>query len=204
MAWLFHHPRSKIDLSHMTVRPLASQPGLEDNPSISSEGLWISCLYRAHPVDRPQLQVRSTQGGPPVVIEIDGLVVQGPAAWSPDSNELAFAVRKGSREHSIYRVRRTGGAPKRIVECGLRTDGSCEMDWSPVPASRRGGLCALEEPAQNGRSVKRATQITGEFLYCLAARSRALWAFVKFSFSMVVSTSRFRLSRCEDIAVLVA
>ncbi len=65
MAWLFHHPRSKIDLSHMTVRPLASQPGLEDNPSISPDGLWISCLYRAHPVDRPQLQVHSTQGGPP-------------------------------------------------------------------------------------------------------------------------------------------
>jgi Tol biopolymer transport system component len=66
-----------------------------------------------------------------VTIETGGLVVQGPAAWSPDSSELAFAVRKGSREHSIYRVRRTGGALKRIVECGSRTDDSCELDWSP-------------------------------------------------------------------------
>lgn len=131
LARLFRHPRSEIDLSRMTVRPLASQPGLEDNPSISPDGLWISCLYRARPVDRPQLQVHSTQGGPPVVIETDGLVVQGPAAWSPDSNELTFAVRKGSREHSIYRVRRTGGTPKQTARCRPRTDGNCQLDWSP-------------------------------------------------------------------------
>jgi hypothetical protein len=34
----------------------------------------------------------------------------------------------------------------------------------------------LEEPAQNGRGVKRAAQRSGEFLCCLAARSRALCA----------------------------
>jgi len=131
LGWLFRHPRSQIDLSHMTIRPLASQPGLEDNPSISPDGLWISCLYRARAVDRPKLQVHSTRGGPPVVIETGGLQVEGPAAWSPDSNELAFVARKGAREHSIYRVRRTEGAPKRIIGCMSRTYGSCEVDWSP-------------------------------------------------------------------------
>jgi serine/threonine protein kinase/Tol biopolymer transport system component len=131
IVWLFRHPRGQIDFSRMTTRPLASQPGLEDNPSISSDGLWISCLYRARAIDRPQLQVHSTQGGPPVVIETGGLVVEGPAAWSPDSSELAFAMREGSREHSIYRVRRTGGVPTRIAGCRSRTDASCELDWSP-------------------------------------------------------------------------
>jgi serine/threonine protein kinase len=91
-----------LPISRMTVRPLASQPGLEDNPSISPDGLWISCLYRARAVDHPQLQVHSTQGGPPVVIETGGLVVQGPVAWSPDSSELAFAAAlQSSLEHSI-------------------------------------------------------------------------------------------------------
>ena len=43
----YQEARLRIDISHLTVRPLASQPGLEDNPSISPDGLWISCLYRA-------------------------------------------------------------------------------------------------------------------------------------------------------------
>jgi eukaryotic-like serine/threonine-protein kinase len=129
--WAFRHPYGQIDFSRMTVRPLASQPGLEDDPSISPDGLWISCLYRARAVDRPQLQVHSMKGGPPLVIETGRLVVQGPAAWSPDSSELAFAVQEGSREHSIYRVRRTGGGPRRIAGCRPRTDGACELDWSP-------------------------------------------------------------------------
>jgi hypothetical protein len=133
LVWLlaYRHPRGRIDFSRMNVRPLASQPGLEDNPSISPDGLWISCLYRARAFDRPQLQVHSMNGGPPVVIETGGLVVQGPAAWSPDSSELVFAALEGSREHSIYRVRRTGGAPRRIAGCRLRTGSGCEVDWSP-------------------------------------------------------------------------
>jgi Tol biopolymer transport system component len=131
LVWLFRHPHSQFDFSHMSVRPLASQTGLEDNPSISPDGLWISCLYRARTIDRPQLQVHSIKEGPPIVIETGELVVQGPAAWSPDSSELAFAASKGPREHSIYKVRRTGGVPKRIAGCRSRTDGSCELDWSP-------------------------------------------------------------------------
>jgi Tol biopolymer transport system component len=134
-AYWLRHPRDQIDFSRMTIRPLASQPGLEDNPSISPDGLWISCLYRPRAIDRPRLQVHSMKGGPPVVIETGGLVVQGPAAWSPDSSELAFAVREGSHERSIYRVRRTGGAPKRIIGCRSRTDSGCELDWSPDGAT---------------------------------------------------------------------
>ena len=129
--WASHHSRGQIDFSRMTVRPLASQSGLEDNPSISPDGLWISCLYRAGSVDRPQLQVHSTKGGLPVVIQTGGLVVQGPAAWSPDSGELVFSALQGSRGHSIYRVRRTGGIPTRIARCRPRTEAGCEVDWSP-------------------------------------------------------------------------
>ena len=130
LVWA-HRPRRQMDLSRMTVRPLASQPGLEDNPSFSPDGLWISCLYRARAADRPQLQVHSVKGGPPVVIETGELVVQGPAAWSPDAGELAFSALKGSREHALYRVRRNGGAPTRIASCRPRVDSGCELDWSP-------------------------------------------------------------------------
>ena len=121
-AYWFRNPPGSGDFSRMTVRPLASQPGLEDNPSISPDGLWISCLYRVQAADRPKLQVHSLQGGPPVEIETGGLVVQGPAAWSPDSTELAFAVLEGSQDHAIYRVSRTGGVPSRIAGCKSRTD----------------------------------------------------------------------------------
>ena len=132
LLWLYRvRAGSQIDLSGMTVRPLASQPGLEDNPSISPDGLWISCLYRAHPVDRPQLQIHSIKGGPPVEIETGELGAQGPAAWAPDSGELAFSALEGSREHSIYQVPRTGGTPTRIARCRSRTDSGCELDWSP-------------------------------------------------------------------------
>jgi Tol biopolymer transport system component len=137
VVWLWAYPgtlrysRGQIDFSRMTIRPLASQGGLESDPSMSPDGLWISCLYRARAVDRAQLQVHSMQGGPPVVIETGRLVVQGPATWSPDSSELAFAALKGSLEHSIYRVRRTGGAPRLIAGCRPRADAGCEVDWSP-------------------------------------------------------------------------
>ncbi len=139
-AWLWTYPglrrpRGQIDLSRMTVRPLASQPGLEDRPSISPNGLWIACLYRPREGDRPQLQVHSIKGGPPVVIDTGGLVIQRPAAWSPDSLELIFAAVDASRHRSIYRASRTGGTPRRIAGCSARADTGCELDWSPDGAS---------------------------------------------------------------------
>jgi Tol biopolymer transport system component/serine/threonine protein kinase len=130
-AYWLRTPAGEADFARMTVRPLASQPGLEDSPSISPDGLWISCLYRAKATDRPQLQVHSLQGGVPLVIETGELVVQGPAAWSPDSSRLAFSTREGSRSHAIYQVSRAGGVPTRIAPCLPRNDNGCELDWSP-------------------------------------------------------------------------
>ena len=113
----------------MNVRPLASQPGLEDNPSISPDGLWVACLYRPRIGDHPLLQVHSIKGGPPVVIDTGQLRVTGPAAWSPDSTELAFDAIQGSQD--IYRVSRTGGVPRRVAACTSNLDASCELDWAP-------------------------------------------------------------------------
>src|SRR4051794_2204034 len=131
LPYWFQNPPGRVDFSRMTVRPMASQPGLEDNPSMSPDGLWMSCLYRARPADRPQLQVHSTTDGQPVVIQTGGLVVQGRAAWSADSSELVFSAQESSREHAIYRVARSGGAPKRIAGCIARSENGCELDWSP-------------------------------------------------------------------------
>jgi Tol biopolymer transport system component len=123
--------RDQVNLSRLTIRPLASQPGLEDNPSMSPDGLWISCLYRARASDRPKLQVHSTKEGPPIVIDTGKLVVQGAAAWSPDSDELIFSALENSQAHGLYRVTRTGGHPRRIHGCRQRTDDGCGVDWSP-------------------------------------------------------------------------
>ena len=122
-------PGGRLDLSRMSVRPIASQAGLEAAPSISPDGLWISSLYRARATDRAQFRVRSTQGGEPTVIETRGIDVEDPAAWSPDSSELAF-VGSHSGKQFIYRTSRAGGSISRITECnnGPR---SCGVDWSP-------------------------------------------------------------------------
>src|SRR3954453_6379735 len=69
--------------------------------------------------------------GQPVVIQTGGLVVQGRAAWSADSSELVFSAQESSREHAIYRVARSGEAPKRIAGCMARGENGCELDWSP-------------------------------------------------------------------------
>ena len=82
-------------------------------------------------MDRPQLQVHSVTGRPPMVIATGELVVQRPVAWSPDSSELVFSALEGSREHSVYRVHRNGGVPRRIAACRPRDDKGCEVDWSP-------------------------------------------------------------------------
>ena len=113
----------------MTLRPLASQPGLESNPSISPDGRWISCLYRAHSNDRPQFQVHATQGGPPVSIDTGELAVEQSAAWSPDSNDLAFVGLDRSGKRSLYKTPRTGGSVSRIAPCLSAT--GCDLDWSP-------------------------------------------------------------------------
>jgi serine/threonine protein kinase len=130
-AYWFRNSTGSGDFSRMSVRPLASQTGLENNPSISPDGLWVSCLYRAHSTDRPKLQVHSLQGGLPLEIETGGLIVQGPAAWSPDSLELAFEALVSPGVHAIYRVRRPGGVPVRLAECKSRINSPCEVDWSP-------------------------------------------------------------------------
>jgi Tol biopolymer transport system component len=122
---------ARVNLSRMAVRRLASQPGFEDNPALSPDGRWVSCLYRARPTDAPQLQVHSTRDARPIVIETGDLAPEGPAAWSPDSTELVFSAKQGSNEHAIYRVARTGGAIKRIHNCRPRSDSGCELDWSP-------------------------------------------------------------------------
>lgn len=129
-SYSWRKPRGSGDFAHMTVRPLASQTGLEDYPSISPDGLWLSCLYRVQTTDRPKLQVHSLQGGRPVEIETGKMVVQGQAAWSPDSKELAFQVREESGHHSVYRVSRNGRKASRIFQC-KSLDGACELDWSP-------------------------------------------------------------------------
>lgn len=163
-------PRHQLDFSRMTVRPLASQPGLEDNPSISPDGFWVSCLYRARASDPPALQVHATKGGPPVVIRTDGLVVHGSAAWSPDSGELAFSAGEGSGKQSIYRVHRTGGTPRRIFGCRQENHRGCAIDWSPDGRV----LAVTDDPGElylldlvNGR---RRDLISGDKLYITTPR----------------------------------
>jgi Tol biopolymer transport system component len=52
-------------------------------------------------------------------------------AWAPDSGEIVFSAKEGSRAHGIWRVARTGGQPRRIASCRERSGGGCEVDWSP-------------------------------------------------------------------------
>ena len=130
-AYWFRNPAGSDDFARMTVRPMASQPGLEDNPSISPDGRWISCLYRVQAADRPKLQVHSLEGGAPLEIETGDLVVQGPAAWSPDSRELAFEALESPHVHTIYRVSRSGGVARRVAGCKSQSNTPCEVDWSP-------------------------------------------------------------------------
>ena len=130
-AYWFRNPPGSGDFSRMTVRPLASQPGLEDNPSISPDGLWISCLYRVQASDRPKLQVHSLQGGPPLEIETADWWCRGRRHGRPIPVSWLLQALEGSRVHAIYRVSRTGGVPRRIAECKSQKQEPCELDWSP-------------------------------------------------------------------------
>jgi serine/threonine protein kinase/Tol biopolymer transport system component len=122
---------TKIDLARMTLRPMASQSGSETNPTISPDGLWISCLYNAQAGDAAQLQIHSTQGGSPVVIDTTGLAVEGRAGWSPDSSDIVFAGSYGPGKHLIYRAARKGGKAVPLLACNCPEPGCCGVDWSP-------------------------------------------------------------------------
>jgi Tol biopolymer transport system component len=121
-------PRAAVDLSRMNLRPMAAQPGLETNPSLSPDGAWISCLYRPRSNDRPQFQVHATRGGHPLVLDTGDLVVEESASWSPDSHDVAFAGRDRFGKRAIYRMSRTGGPVSRMIDC---LSAGCDFDWSP-------------------------------------------------------------------------
>ena len=121
--------RPSVDLSRMNVHPMASQPGLETKPSLSPDGAWISCLYRPRSADRPELQVHSTRGGVPTVLNTGDLEVEESAAWSSDSRELAFVGRDRFGNRAIYRMGRTGQTISKLADCF--SDTGCSFDWAP-------------------------------------------------------------------------
>ncbi|MEO8131808.1 MAG: protein kinase, partial [Bryobacteraceae bacterium] len=128
LVFVPRQPRAAVDLSRMNVRPIAAQPGLETNPSLSPDGVWISCLYKPRSNDRPQFQVHATRGGPPTVLDTGDLVVEESASWSPDSHDLVFVGRDRLGKRAIYRISRNGGAISKIAEC---LGAGCDFDWAP-------------------------------------------------------------------------
>lgn len=128
-----HRP---LDVSRLAVRPLASQAGLETDPSISPDGLWVALNYYPKASSPAELQIHSTQGLPPATIDTAGLAPQGPAAWSPAANELVFAGKDAQQDIHLFVLSRNAGggqwsAPRRLAGCTKRNLSACGVDWAP-------------------------------------------------------------------------
>ncbi|MCC6539288.1 MAG: serine/threonine-protein kinase [Bryobacterales bacterium] len=126
--------RQPLDVSRMTTRPLASQVGLETDPSISPDGHSVALTYRPKLSDPPEVQIHSTQGNPLVTIDTAGLVPQGVPAWSPDGTQLVFAAFDVNRAPHLFVARRGASGwepPRKLADCAIRQPGICGVDWSP-------------------------------------------------------------------------
>lgn len=170
LLYFASEPRAAVDLSRMNVRPMAAQPGLETNPSLSPDGAWISCTYKVRSNDRPQFQVHATRGGPPLALDTGDLVVEESASWSPDSHDLAFVGRDHLGKRAIYRISRTGGPVTKLFEC---PSGGCGFDWS---ADGRFLAVISTPPAKSSDELFLVDLATGRRLPSLLQPTHPIWS----------------------------
>jgi serine/threonine-protein kinase len=102
---------------------LTSDPALEIQPAISSDGKFVA--YSAGNSARMRIYIRPVGGGRTIPLTDDSTAVETEARWSPDGENLLFLTGGGA---SIAPA--LGGTARRVVAPGI--GGVLSAAWSPT------------------------------------------------------------------------
>jgi len=110
----------------LTLDPIGNprQVGECKSPSFSPDGSQIVC-YVSRQTSLPIYQVATGNLIRTVEIGMSGLALP---AWSPDGNEIAFAVFAANRETSIWKINVSGGSPLQLAASASE---NYAPSWSP-------------------------------------------------------------------------
>lgn len=113
---LVNHEPPLAQLSRMTK--LTSTPGLELDPAISPDGMWVA--YAAGPVGRTHILLQQVTGGRAIDLT-EGLAGRHRwPQWSPDGERILFQA-----DDAIYVMQALGGVPRLVARPGA------SPAWSP-------------------------------------------------------------------------
>jgi serine/threonine protein kinase len=103
------------------VSQLTTLPGVEQYPSLSSDGQWV--VYSCQESDHRRIYLQSVSGQNAFPIPKDSTADDDEPAFSPDDERIAF---RSSRDGGgIFVMGRTGEAVKRLTRTGFNPS------WSP-------------------------------------------------------------------------
>jgi TolB protein len=112
-------------LTSGTRRTIASYPGLNTSPAVSSDGKRVAMILSKG--GNPDLYVADADGGNVRQLTRTREEESSPC-WSPDNRTICYVSRQNSIA-GLYTISADGGAPKRLPTPGAPTP--TEPDWSP-------------------------------------------------------------------------
>jgi Tol biopolymer transport system component/predicted Ser/Thr protein kinase len=146
--YLFFRPGPKAPAPPVSVVPLTSSPGREDNPSFSPDGNQIAFDWDGQKEDNTDIYVKMIGTEGVHRLTTDPAIDNDPA-WSPDGRYIAFH-RHTSSEDGIYLIPALGGPERKLYSPRLEGRWNQERtDWS-----HDGKFLAFSESMPDGKALR--------------------------------------------------
>ena len=132
LIYFYTHPKKGSIYQIKFTSPLTTSPGLEQDPTWSSEGTRLA--YASDENGNMDIWVIQITAGQRINLTKDFSGYDGKPAWSPDGEWIAFISERD--DGGIYKMPALGGIPKRIISLSFaislsRTNSIPFVSWSP-------------------------------------------------------------------------
>lgn len=123
---------AEASLPPMKDLPFTSFPGVEEAPTFAPDGNEIAFSWGGEKGDNFDIYIMLLGSGRPMRLTTDPAYDTNPA-WAPDGRQITF-IRKSETELAIFSVPALGGAERKLLSLGPRTDwgaGIPSLAWTP-------------------------------------------------------------------------